>query len=62
MTEFNAKQNELMSKAVDLLHEADCLVQKAMGAGDECYEIHNAIDDVVASVLEQVQANNPVDA
>lgn len=59
---FNAKQNELMLKAVDLLNEADCLVQQAMGASDECYEIHNAIEDASELVLEQVQLNNTVDA
>ena len=59
---FNAKQNELMLKAADLLHEADCLVQTAMGASDECYEIHNAIEEASDAVLEQIQANNPVDA
>ena len=59
---YNAKQNELMLKAVELLHEADCLVQTAMGASDECYEIHNAIEDASELVLEQIQQNNPVDA
>lgn len=59
---FNARQNELMLKAVELLHEADCLVQQAMGASDECYEIHNAIEEASDAVLEQIQANNPVDA
>ena len=58
---FNARQNELMLKAVDLLQEADCLVQQAMGASDECYELHNAIEDAVEAVLEQVQLNNKVD-
>ena len=59
---YNAKQNELMLKAVDLLHEANCLVQTAMGASDECYEIHNAIEEASDLVLEQIQQNNPVDA
>ena len=59
---YNAKQNELMLKAVDLLHEANCLVQTAMGASDECYDIHNAIEDASEAVLEQIQLNNPVDA
>jgi len=59
---FNAKQNELMLKAVDLLHEADCLVQQAMGASDECYELHNAIEGAAEEVLEQIQLNNQVDA
>ena len=59
---LNARQNELLLKAVDLLNEADCLVQTAMGASDECYEIHNAIEAASDLVLEQIQQNNPVDA
>ena len=59
---LNAKQNDLLLKAVELLNEADCLVQQAMGASDECYEIHNAIEDASELVLEQVQLNNTVDA
>jgi hypothetical protein len=59
---FNAKQNELMLKAMDLLHEANCAVQTAMGASDECYEIHCAIENVGELVLEQIQLNNKVDA
>ena len=59
---LNAKQNELLLKAVDLLHEADCLIQKALGASDECYELHNAIENAAEDVLEYVQQNNEVDA
>lgn len=55
---FNDKQNKLMLEAVELLNKADCLVQQAMGASDECYEIHNAIEDASEMVLEQVQLNN----
>jgi hypothetical protein len=56
---LNAKQNELLLKAVDLLNEADCLVQQALGASDECYELHNAIDNVADEVLDFIQTNNP---
>jgi hypothetical protein len=39
-----------------LLEQADALVQEALGAGDECYDIHNAIesvmDDVIGAVVE----------
>ena len=59
---YNDKQNKLMLEAVELLNKADCLVQQAMGASDECYEIHNAIEDASEMVLEQVQLNNEVDA
>jgi len=58
---FNAKQNELMLKAVDLLHEANCAMQTALGAGDECYELHNAIEDIENRLLDIIQENNPED-
>lgn len=51
----NAQRSVLLNKAVDLLHEADALLQQAMGAGDECYAIHNAIecaaDDIVDVII-----------
>ena len=56
---FNAKQNELMMRAVDLLHEADALIQQAMGASDECYEIVCAVADIADNVLYVIQENNP---
>ena len=58
---FNAKQNELMLRAVELLNEADVLIQQAMGASDECYEIHCAIECAADDVLDVIQANNPED-
>ena len=57
---FNAKQNELMLKAVDLLHEANCAMQTALGAGDECYELHNAIEDISDKLLDIIQTSNPM--
>ena len=59
---LNAKQNELLLKAVDLLQEADCLIQKAFGASDECYEMHNAIENAAEDVLDFIQTNNKVEA
>ena len=56
---FNARQNELMLEALELLHEADALIQQALGASDECYDLHCGIEDVIADVLLAVQANNP---
>ena len=57
------KQNKLLLEAVDLLHKADALIQKAMCASDECYYIHrqveNAADDVLDFILEH---NEDVDA
>ena len=58
---LNDRQNELLLKAVELLNEADVLVQQALGASDECYELHNAIDNAAEDVLCYMQDNNPKD-
>ena len=50
-----------MLKAVELLHEADCVMQTALGAGDECYELHNAIEDIENRLLDVIQENNPAE-
>jgi hypothetical protein len=56
---FNAKQNKLMLEAVDALHKADALIQEAMGASDECYEIVCEIANIADNVLDVIQTNNP---
>ena len=43
-----------LQKAVELLQQADALVQEALGAGDNCYAIHNAIENVAEQVEEEV--------
>jgi hypothetical protein len=58
---FNDKQNKLMLEAVELLHKADALIQQAMGASDECYEMHCAIENVADDLLDTIRANNPED-
>ena len=52
------KQNKLLAKAVELLHEADALMQKAMGADDECYYIHTQIENAADDILDFIQAQN----
>ncbi len=59
---LNDKQNKLLLEAVDLLNQADVLVQQALGASDECDELHNAIDNAAEDVLCYMQDNNPKDA
>ena len=58
---FNAKQNKLMLEAVELLHQADALMQEAMGASDECYDLHCGIESMADDLLEVIQANNPAE-
>lgn len=58
---FNATQNKLLLEAVDLLHQADMLLQKAMGASDECYYIHSQIENASDDILDVLRENNPED-
>lgn len=55
--ELTAKQKSaLLNKAVDLLEQADALVQQALGDSDVCYETHtaiqNVVDDLVCDIVE----------
>lgn len=56
---FNDKQNKLMLEAVELLHKADALMQEALGASDECFDLHCGIESMADDLLEVIQANNP---
>jgi hypothetical protein len=58
---FNAKQNELMLKAVELLNEADALIQEALGASDECEQLSMTITMGMEDMLEIIQENNPAE-
>jgi hypothetical protein len=58
---FNDKQNKLMMEAVDALHKADALMQEALGASDECFDLHCGIESMADDLLEVIQANNPVE-
>ena len=42
-----------LQKAVKLLQQADALVQQALEAGDTCYAIHTAIQNVAEQVEEE---------
>jgi hypothetical protein len=59
---FNDKQNKLMLEAVEALHKADALMQEALGASDECFDLHCGIESMADDLLEVIQANNPVEA
>jgi hypothetical protein len=43
---MNTAQFNKLQHALKLLNEANCLVQSALGAGEQCYAIHTAIEDV----------------
>lgn len=40
-----------INQAIDMLEQADALIQEALGAGDECYAIHNAIEGVIDDAI-----------
>jgi hypothetical protein len=44
-----------LTEAVDKLHEADAIIQQVLGATDECYELHNALEALQEQLLEMVQ-------
>ena len=51
-------QNKQLLEAVELLHKADALIQKAMGHDEECYYIHTQIENSADDVLDYLQQNN----
>ena len=52
----NAQKSKLLNEAVDLMEQADALIQRALGATDVCYEtctqLQNVIDDLVTDIAE----------
>ena len=46
-----AKANKLL-QAEKLLEQANALVQEALGTSDECYDVHCAIEDIIAQLQE----------
>jgi hypothetical protein len=49
-----AKANKLQ-QAIELLEQADALVQAALGASDESYEVHNAIENIAEEIAEYAE-------
>jgi hypothetical protein len=45
MTE--AQKAAKLREAMELLQDADALIQEALGDTDVCYETHNRIEDIV---------------
>jgi hypothetical protein len=52
---LTAKQRSIkLNQAIDLMEQADALIQEALGACDECQELHERIEDLTEDVLGQV--------
>jgi uncharacterized coiled-coil DUF342 family protein len=51
----NIAKANLLQQAMDKLQEADVLVQQALGASDECYSLHNKIENIAEEVAEYAE-------
>jgi hypothetical protein len=51
----NVSKAQKLQEAIDKLHEADALMQEALGACDECYDLHCAIESVADDVAEYAE-------
>ena len=57
----NMEKAQRLQMAVALLQDADAMIQGTLGATDECYEVHNAIESIIddvqgfADMLEEMQ-------
>jgi ribosome-associated translation inhibitor RaiA len=47
---------ERLEMAVALLNDADAMMQAALGASDECYEMHCAIENVADDITDMMVA------
>ena len=54
---LTALQKQLLQEAVDKLHEADVLVQQALGATDSCYDTHCGIEDLISDLEADIEDN-----
>ena len=43
-----------LSQAIDLMEQADALIQEALGATDDCEDLHNRISNLADDVQDQV--------
>ena len=48
------EKQERLEMAIALLSDADAMLQAALGPSDECYEMHNSIEDVIDNISEQL--------
>jgi hypothetical protein len=54
----NISKAKQLAEAIELLAQADALVQKTLGASDDCYEVHCALEDIQATLegfVEQLE-------
>jgi hypothetical protein len=44
-----------LEEAIALLKDADNCIQAALGASDDCYDIHNTIEDTIDTLTGYVE-------
>ena len=54
---LTAKQKQLLQAAIDLLQEADALVQQALGDTDSCYDTHCGIEELIDDLQADIKDN-----
>ena len=52
---LDAKQKALLESAIEKLHEADALMQEALGATEECFDLHCGIESMVEDIAEHTE-------
>jgi hypothetical protein len=55
---LTAKQKATLESAIEKLHEADVLVQQALGACDECFDLHCGIESMADDITEYMAGIN----
>jgi hypothetical protein len=43
-----------LETAIEKLHEADALMQEALGAGDLCYELHTSLENIADELQAEI--------
>jgi hypothetical protein len=51
----NISRAQKLEEAIALLKDADNCMQAALGATDECYELHNALEDIQTTLEEYAE-------
>ena len=49
-----AEKVQRLQMVIALLNDADAMLQGTLGASDECYEMHNAIENVIDDVQDAI--------
>jgi len=51
----NISKAHKLQEAIALLMDADNCMQTALGATDECYELHNALEDIQDTLIRRIR-------